>query len=151
VDIKQNGELDLPDDVLDELDWVQLSLHAGQRDTRENLTRKVTDAMQHRSVRCLSHPTGRIINHRAPNALDLERVIDVALETGVALEINGLPNRLDLHGANARLAVEAGVPLVASTDAHSTRGLDNMQFAIAMARRGWATAVDVVNTASWQG
>ena len=151
VDIKQNGELDLPDDVLDELDWVQLSLHAGQRDTRENLTRKVTDAMQHRSVRCLSHPTGRIINHRAPNALDLERVIEVALETGVALEINGLPNRLDLHGANARLAVEAGVPLVASTDAHSTRGLDNMQFAIAMARRGWATAADVVNTASWQG
>ena len=98
VDIRRDGELDLPDDVLEELDWVQLSLHAGQRDTSDNLTRKVTHAMRHPAVRCLSHPTGRLINHRAPNSLDLERVIEVALETGVALEINGLPNRLDLNG-----------------------------------------------------
>ena len=122
VDIRRDGELDLPDDVLEELDWVQLSLHAGQRDTSDNLTRKVTHAMRHPAVRCLSHPTGRLINHRAPNSLDLDQVIEVALETGVALEINGLPNRLDLNGPHARLAVQAGVPLVASTDAHSTRG-----------------------------
>jgi DNA polymerase (family 10) len=146
VDIRRDGELDLPDDMLEELDWVQLSLHAGQRDNRADLTRKVIHAMRHPAVRCLSHPTGRLLNHRAPNSLDLGRVIEVALETGVALEINGLPNRLDLNGAQARLAVQAGVPLVASTDAHSTHGLNNMQLAIATARRAWATSGCLVNT-----
>ena len=148
VDIRADGELDLPDDVLAELDWVQLSLHAGQRERRDALTSKVTNAMRHPAVNCLSHPKGRILNHRPPNALDLERVIEVALETGVALEVNGLPDRLDLAGSDARLAVEAGVPLVASTDAHSVRGLGNMQLAIATARRGWATRADVLNTRS---
>ena len=146
VDIRRDGELDLPDDILDELDWVQLSLHAGQRQGREELTRKVTEAMRNPAVRCLSHPKGRIINHRPPNALDLERVFEVALETGVAVETNGLPDRLDLSGPEVRLAVEAGVPVVASTDAHSIRGLGNMRLAIATARRGWATAADIVNT-----
>jgi DNA polymerase (family 10) len=146
VDIRQDGSLDLPDDVLDELDWIQLSLHAGQRESGRELTRKVTEAMRHPAVRCLSHPTGRIINHRPPNALDLEAVFEVALETGVALESNGLPDRLDLPGEAVRLALEAGVPIVASTDAHSVRGLGNMRFAIGTVRRGWATAEDVVNT-----
>jgi len=146
VDIRADGELDLPDDILDELDWVQLSLHAGQRQARAELTRKVTEAMRHPAVRCLSHPKGRIINHRPPNALDLERVFEVALETGVAVETNGLPDRLDLSAPEVRLAVEAGVPVVASTDAHSIRGLGNMRLAIATARRGWATAPDIVNT-----
>jgi DNA polymerase (family 10) len=102
--------------------------------------------MRHPAVSCLSHPLGRIVNHRPPNALDLEAVIAVALETGVALETNGLPPRLDLRGSDIRLAVEAGVPIVASTDAHSVLGLDNMQLAVATARRGFATAADVVNT-----
>ena len=146
MDIRRDGDLDLPDDVLEELDWVQLSLHAGQRERRDELTRKVTEAMRHPAVSCLSHPKGRIINHRPPNALDLERVFEVALETGVALETNGLPDRLDLSGPEVRLAVEAGVPIVASTDAHSIRGLGNMRLAIATARRGWATAADIVNT-----
>jgi DNA polymerase (family 10) len=146
VDIRRDGTLDLPDDVLDELDWVQLSLHAGQREGRDALTKKVTEAMRHPAVCCLSHPKGRIINHRPPNALDLERVFAVALETGVALETNGLPDRLDLSGPEVRLAIEAGVPIVASTDAHSIRGLGNMQLAVATARRGWATAAGVVNT-----
>ena len=146
VDIRGDGSLDLPDDVLAELDWVQLSLHAGQREAREPLTRKVTEAMRHPAVTCLSHPRGRIINHRPPNALDLEAVFQVALETGVALETNGLPDRLDLSGPEVRLALEAGVPIVASTDAHSVRGLGNMRLAIATARRGWAPAAEVVNT-----
>jgi DNA polymerase (family X) len=146
VDIRGDGSLDLPDDVLAELDWVQLSLHAGQREAREPLTRKVTEAMRHPAVTCLSHPRGRIINHRPPNALDLEAVFQVALETGVVLETNGLPDRLDLSGPEVRLALEAGVPIVASTDAHSVRGLGNMRLAIATARRGWARAAEVVNT-----
>ena len=148
VDIRRDGELDLPDDVLEELDWVQLSLHAGQREPRDQLTRKVTEAMRHPAVRALSHPKGRIINHRPPNALDLERTFEVALETGVAIETNGLPDRLDLSGPEIKLAVEAGVPVVVSTDAHSVRGLGNMRLAVHTARRGWATAADVVNTRS---
>jgi DNA polymerase (family 10) len=146
VDIRADGMLDLPDDVLAELDWVQLSLHAGQRQGRAELTRKVTEAMRHPAVRALSHPKGRIINHRPPNELDLERTFEVALETGVALETNGLPDRLDLSGPEIKQAIEAGVPIVVSTDAHSVRGLDNMRLAVHTARRGWATAADVVNT-----
>jgi DNA polymerase (family 10) len=148
VDIRADGSLDLPDDILAELDWVQLSLHAGQRQQRDELTRKVTEAMRHPAVRALSHPKGRMINHRPPNALDLERAFEVALETGVALETNGLPDRLDLSGPEIRLAIEAGVSIVVSTDAHSVRGLGNMRLAVHTARRGWTTAADVVNTRS---
>ena len=145
-DIRRDGELDLPDDVLAELDWVQLSLHAGQREDEVRLTRKVCEAMKHPAVRCLSHPKGRIINHRPPNALNLEAVIQVALDHGVAVETNGLPDRLDLRDEEVRLCVDAGVAIVCSTDAHSVRGLANMQLSVATARRGWATAADVLNT-----
>jgi DNA polymerase (family 10) len=145
-DIRADGSLDLPDDVLAELEWVQLSLHAGQRLPGPELTARVTEAMRHPAVRCLSHPRGRILNHRPPNALDLERTIEVALETGVALETNGLPDRLDLRDEEVRLAVEAGVPVVCSTDAHSVQGLGNMHLAVTTARRGRATAADVLNT-----
>ena len=151
VDIRSDGALDLPDDILAELDWVQLSLHAGQRQARAELTKKVTEAMRHPAVRALSHPKGRIINHRPPNALDLERAFEVALETGVAIETNGLPDRLDLSGPEIKLAIEAGVPIVVSTDAHSVRGLGNMRLAVHTARRGWATAADVVNTRPLDG
>jgi DNA polymerase (family 10) len=97
-------------------------------------------------VRAISHPKGRVINHRPENELDLEQAFEVALETGTALEVNGLPDRLDLRDEHVRRAVEAGVPLVISTDAHSVRGLGNMQLAVATARRGWAQAANVVNT-----
>ena len=146
VDILPDGSLDLTDDVLAELDWVQVSLHAGQREPRDRLTKRVVEAMRHPAASCLSHPKGRIVNHRQPNALDLDVVFEVALETGVAVETNGLPDRLDLRGDEIRRAVAAGVPVVASTDAHSIRGLGNMRLAVATARRGWATADDVVNT-----
>jgi DNA polymerase (family 10) len=145
-DIRADGHLDLPDDVLAELDWVQLSLHAGQRLPEAELTARVTEAMRHPAVRCLSHPRGRILNHRPQNALNLERTIEVALENGVALETNGLPDRLDLSDVEVRLAVEAGVPVVCSTDAHSVQGLGNMRLSVTTARRGWATAADVLNT-----
>jgi DNA polymerase (family 10) len=145
-DIRADGSLDLPDDVLAELEWVQLSLNAGQRLPLAELTARVTEAMRHPAVRCLSHPRGRILNHRPPNALDLERTIEVALETGVALETNGLPDRLDLRDEEVRLAVESGVPIVCSTDAHSVQGLGNMGLAVTTARRGWATAADILNT-----
>jgi len=145
-DILPDGSLDLPDDVLAELDWVTASLHAGQRTPGPELTKRVTTAMRHAAVRALSHPTGRLIDRRPPNALDLEETVAVALETGVALEVNGLPDRLDLRDEHVRLAVEAGARVVVNTDAHSTRGLGNMELAVATARRGFATAADVANT-----
>ena len=145
-DILADGGLDLPDDVLGELDWVQLSLHAGQRQAGPELTRKVSEAMRHPAVRCLSHPTDRLINHRPPNALDLERALEVALAEGIALEVNGLPDRLDLRDEHVRLAVEAGVQICVNTDAHSVRGLNNMRLAVATARRGAAQVADVLNT-----
>jgi DNA polymerase (family X) len=147
-DILRDGTLDLPDDVLGELDWVQASLHAGQRRPREEVTKQVIEAMRNPHVSALSHPTGRLIGHRPENALDLERAIEVAIETGTALEVNGLPNRLDLRDEYVRLAVEAGASIVVSTDAHSVQGLGNMELAVHTARRGWATAADAVNARS---
>jgi DNA polymerase (family 10) len=145
-DILPDGRLDLPDDVLSELDWVQASVHGGQRMPRPEMTKRVEEALRNPYVRSLSHPTGRYINRRPENALDLERVFEIALAEGVALEVNGLPDRLDLSGEHVRDALHAGVAIVCSTDAHSIRGLGNMALAVATARRGWATAANVVNT-----
>ena len=110
------------------------------------MTKRVEEALRNPYVRCLSHPTGRYINRRPENALDLDRMFEVALEDGVALEVNGLPLRLDLSGEHVREALDAGVQIVCSTDAHSVAGLENMRFAVATARRGWATAEHVLNT-----
>jgi DNA polymerase (family 10) len=145
-DILPDGQLDLPDDILAELDWVQVSVHGGQRMPRREMTKRVEEALRNPYTRCLSHPKGRYINRRPENALDLERVFEVALEEGVAMEVNGLPSRLDLSGEHVRDALRAGVRLVCSTDAHSVGGLGNMTLAVATARRGWATAAHVLNT-----
>jgi DNA polymerase (family 10) len=145
-DILPDGRLDLPDDVLAELDWVQVSVHGGQRMPEREMTKRVEEALRNPHVSCLSHPKGRYINRRPENALDLERVYGLALEHGVALEVNGLPDRLDLRGEHVRDAIAAGVEIVCSTDAHSVRGLENMLFSVMTARRGGVTAADVVNT-----
>jgi DNA polymerase (family 10) len=144
-DIRADGELDVEDELLDELDWVQLSLHAGQRRSRSELTRIVGAAMRHPAVRALSHPTGRILNHRPENALDLDEIYSVARETGVALEVNGLASRLDLSATHVTEALAAGVELVVNSDAHSTRGLGAMEFAVATARKGGATTASIRN------
>jgi DNA polymerase (family 10) len=145
-DILPDGRLDLPDDVLAELDWVQASVHGGQRMPRAEMTRRVEEALRNPYVRCLSHPTGRLIGRRPESALDLERIYTVALECDVALEVNGLSPRLDLSGAHVRDALCAGVMIVCSTDAHSVQGLGNIELSVRTARRGWATAADVLNT-----
>jgi len=145
-DILPDGRLDLPDDVLAELDWVQASVHGGQRMPRREMTKRVEEALRNPHVSCLSHPTGRIITRRPENAVDLDRVYELALEHGVAVEVNGLAPRLDLRGEHVREAIAAGVKIVCSTDAHSTVGLGNMTLAVHTARRGWATAANVLNT-----
>jgi DNA polymerase (family 10) len=145
-DILPDGRLDLPDDVLAELDWVQASVHGGQRMPRREMTARVEAALLNPYVRCLSHPKGRYINRRPENALDLDRVFEIARREGIALEVNGLPDRLDLSGEHVREALAAGIEIVCSTDAHSVRGLANMDFSVATARRGWATPGTVLNT-----
>jgi DNA polymerase (family X) len=113
---------------------------------RREMTKRVEEALRNPYVRCLSHPKGRYINRRPENALDLERVYEIALEEGVALEVNGLPDRLDLSGEHVRDALRAGIEIVCSTDAHSVRGLENMTLSVKTARRGWAAPAQVVNT-----
>ena len=114
------------------------------------MTERVEEALRNPHVRCLSHPTGRLIGRRPENALDLDHIYGVALEEGVALEVNGLAPRLDLSGEHVRRALRAGVRIVCSTDAHSTLGLENMTLSVQTARRGWATRADVVNTGPLQ-
>ncbi len=145
-DILADGSLDLPDDVLAELEWVQASVHAGQRQSRDQLTKRTLSAVQHPAVRSISHPQGRIINHRPPNAVDLEAVFAACAENGTAVETNGLPDRIDLASGLVREAIRAGVLITCSTDAHSVRGLQNMELAVATARRGWATGAAILNT-----
>ena len=145
-DVLLDGQLDLPDSMLAELDWVQASVHGGQRLPKKEQTERVVRALRNPHVSCLSHPKGRYVNRRPENELDIDVLIEVALEEGVPLEVNGLPDRLDLKDVYVRQALAAGVKIVCSTDAHSIRGLSNMELAVATARRGWATAADVVNT-----
>ncbi|HKG65034.1 MAG TPA: PHP domain-containing protein [Solirubrobacteraceae bacterium] len=144
-DILPDGRLDLPDDVLAELDWVQASVHGGQRMRGPEMTKRVVEAISNPHVSCLSHPTGRLIGRRPENAVDLGRVYEVAHEHGVAVEVNGLPPRLDLRGEHVRDAIAAGVKIVCSTDAHGPERLAYMELAVHTARRGGATAADVVN------
>jgi DNA polymerase (family 10) len=145
-DILPDGRLDLPDSILAELDWVQASVHGGQRLSKRDQTKRVEAALRNPHVSCLSHPKGRYINRRPENELDIDRLVEVALEEGMALEVNGLPDRLDLRDVYVRQAVEAGVTIVCSTDAHSIQGLGNMELSVATARRGRASAADVLNT-----
>jgi DNA polymerase (family 10) len=145
-DILPDGSLDLPDDVLAELDWVQISLHAGQRQPRGMLTEQVVEAMRHPAARCLSHPKGRMLGRRQENALDLDEVFAVCLESGVAVEVNGLPDRLDLSGQHVAEASAAGVVVVCSTDAHSPAALTLMELSVVTARRGAAPRGRVLNT-----
>ena len=140
-----DGTLDVDRDVLAELEWVQLSLHAGQRRPRDELTKIVTEAMRDPAVSALSHPTGRILNHRPENALDLDEVFSVAKATGVAVEVNGLPDRLDLSAVHTREALAAGVPIVLNSDAHSTHGLARVELALATARKAGAADDAIVN------
>ena len=149
VDIRADGSLDLPDEVLAERDWVMASIHSGFDQPRERLTERLLAAMANPHVDCIGHPTGRKINRRVPYELDFERVLAAALETGTFLEINAQPDRLDLSDTHARAAAEAGVLLVVSTDAHRIHELENLELGVAQARRGWIRPEQVVNTRTW--
>jgi DNA polymerase (family 10) len=146
VNIRSNGTLDVPDEVLAGLDWVVASIHAA---FATSPTERVIAAMENPHVDCIGHLTGRKINRRGPMDVDLERVFAVAVETGTALEINSQPDRLDLRDADARLAGERGVRIAVSTDAHSAAALGYVSLGIGQARRAWLTKEQIVNTRPW--
>ena len=146
VDMLEKGGLDLPDDVLEKADWVVASLHYGQNQPRDRITARIIEAIENPHVSVIGHPTGRLINRRPAYDVDIEAVIGAAARTGTFLEINANPWRLDLDDRHAAAAKKAGVKIVISTDAHSTRGLDMMRCGILQARRAGLEAKDVVNT-----
>ncbi len=149
VDILERGGLDLPDDVLAEADWVLASVHYGQNQTREQITRRVIDALRNPYVSALAHPTGRMLLRREPYQIDLEAVMKVAAEEGKMLELNAHPMRLDLDDLACAAAKALGVQIVISTDAHATSGFEAMRYGVQQARRGGLTKDDVANTRSW--
>ena len=150
VDIRADGSLDFPDEALAERDWVVASVHSGFQDSSEKLTKRILSAIDHPHVDCIGHPTGRKIGRRSAYDVDLEQIFARAVETGTHLEINGQPDRLDLRDAHARAAAAAGVPIVVSSDAHSTGALGYLELAVCQARRGWLTAGQVANTERWE-
>ncbi|MBI4337374.1 MAG: DNA polymerase/3'-5' exonuclease PolX [Chloroflexi bacterium] len=146
VDIRADGSLDFPDEVLAELDIVIASVHSAFGQPREKLTERVVRAMHSPYLHVLAHPTGRLLGERPPLDLDMEAVFKAALETDVALEVNSSPDRLDLKDVHVLRAKDLGVPLVVSTDAHRREQLAQVRFGVATARRGWCGPQHVVNT-----
>jgi DNA polymerase (family 10) len=146
VEIKADGSLDYPDEVLAELDLVLASLHTGLRTGRAKTTERMLAAIRNPHVDVIAHPTGRLVGQREGADLDMEAIFQAAAETGTALEINADYRRLDLNDAHARRAVELGVKLTIGSDAHEAGGVGRLEYGVATARRGWVKAADVINT-----
>jgi len=149
VDILERGGLDLEDDVLAEADWVVASVHYGQSQPRDRITRRVVEALANPHVDAIAHPTGRLINQRKAYEIDLDAVLHAARQHGKMLELNAHPKRLDLDDVGCAAAKNVGVPVVISTDAHNINGLSTMQYGVLQARRGGLTRDDVANARSW--
>ncbi len=146
VDILDNGSLDLPNNILKELDLTVCSIHYKLNLPLEQQTERILRAMDNPFFRILGHPTGRLINQRRASEMDIERIMRAAAERACFLEVNAQPDRLDLSDIHCKLAKKLGVKLVISTDAHRASDLDFMRFGVNQARRGWIENEDVVNT-----
>ena len=145
MDILADGSLDFPDDVLKELDVVVASIHSGFNNSKEVLTARIVAAMRNPYVDIIGHPTGRLIGEREGYPLDMEQVLQVAKETGTALEINAYPLRLDLEDRYVRRAKTLGVVLAINTDTHAKLQFDSLPWGISVAQRGWLERGDVLN------
>ena len=146
VDIDSDGKLDYKDEVLKEFDIVVAAIHTGFKQSREQLTKRIVRACENKYANIIAHPTGRLWGSRPSYELDFEQVFKAAKDTNTHLEINSFPNRLDLSDLNSKAAKEAGVRIAISTDAHITEQLLNMKLGVSVARRGWLTQKDVINT-----
>jgi DNA polymerase (family X) len=150
MEIRADGSLDFPDELLAQFDLVLVSTHSALKQSREKITARVIKAMRNPYVDIFAHPTGRLLGQREESALDLEQVFSVAKETGTILEIDGAPERLDLDDVRVRRAREVGVQIVIDSDAHSPAHFEGLFFGVAMARRGGLEAKDVLNTLEWK-
>jgi DNA polymerase (family 10) len=146
MEIKADGTLDFPNEVLAKLDFVIASLHVSLRQERPVITERLLNAIRNPHVDLIGHPRGQLIPDREPADLDMDAVFAAARESGIALEINANPHRLDLEAQYARRAVELGIPLAIDTDAHVADEMDLMHYGISTARRGWVEAKSVINT-----
>ncbi len=145
VDIKADGSLDYPDDLLERMDVVVASVHMAQQQKERTITGRLISAIENQNVDIIGHPTGRIINQREPSDMDFHAVLEAAAKTGTALEINAHPSRLDLNDVNARAAKEMGVRMSINSDAHDAGQLLNMKYGINVARRAWLEKKDIIN------
>ena len=146
VNVMPDGSLDIGDSLLSRLDVVGVGVHSHFHQSRSEMTERLCRAMRNPHVDILFHPTGRVVLKRDPYDLDLDEVLRVARETGTVLEIDAIPDRLDLKDEHVRKAIDAGVKLVIDSDAHATAHFGLLHYGIAQARRGWATGKDVLNT-----
>ncbi|MCW2972147.1 MAG: hypothetical protein JWN72_420, partial [Thermoleophilia bacterium] len=149
MEILPDGSLDFTDDVMRRLDWVVASIHTRQRQSAEEINRRIERALRNPYVDCIGHPTSRLLLRRPKTALDTDRLIELAAETGTFLEINASPDRLDLDAETAERAAAAGVLLVIDSDAHGPNTLGLVEHGVAIARRAGLTAEQVLNTRSW--
>ena len=146
VDIRADGSLDYPEEVLKEWDVVVASIHSGMGQDRDKMTERIIKAIHNPYVTAIGHLTTRLLGQRPPIEVDVEAVLQAAKETGTAMEINSSLERLDLKDTHVFRARELGVPLVINTDAHAVESLDNTRHGVAVARRGWCEPHNIVNT-----
>ncbi len=144
-DILENAKMDLPDDVLREADWVLASIHYGQEQSRRQLTDRIMAAIRHPWITAIAHPTGRLINRRKPYEIDIDAVMQAAVEHRKIFELNANPARLDLNDIHCAMAKMRGIKITINSDAHSPHGIDVLKYGIIQARRGGLTKDDVVN------
>jgi DNA polymerase (family X) len=145
-DILEAGPMDIADEVLAQADWVVGSVHYGQKQSREEITKRIVGALENPHVDAIGHPTGRLLGSRPPYEVDLEAVIETAVRCRKALELNASPYRLDLCEQHLLQAAAAGVPITINTDAHSTDGMDVMRYGVVQARRAGLLKSQVLNT-----
>ena len=148
VDILSDGSLDYDDEILKSLDFVLISVHMGMNKPREQMTQRVLKAIHHHGVHCLAHPSGRLIGRRREFELDWEKILEAVKETGIAIEINSHPARLDLNDKRCKIAKDMGIPIFINTDAHSPGDMDLMEYGIDVARRAWLAKENIVNCLS---
>ncbi|HID51518.1 MAG TPA: DNA polymerase/3'-5' exonuclease PolX, partial [Anaerolineae bacterium] len=146
MEIKADGTLDYPDEVLAELDFVIAALHVSLKQPREQATQRILNAIHNPHVDMIAHPSGRLIGERPPADLDMEAILQAAAETGTIMEVNANPHRLDLKDIYVRRAMALGVKIAINTDAHNAEQFNLLHFGVGTAQRGWATAVNVINT-----
>ncbi|MBI4036695.1 DNA polymerase/3'-5' exonuclease PolX [Candidatus Daviesbacteria bacterium] len=149
IDILADGQLSVPDEALKTLDYCIAGIHSGHRGSKEIITKRILAALENPHVDVLSHPTNRLINERESSDADWDEIFKFCAKNKKLLEINGYPNRLDLRDDLVKPALKYGVKFIINTDAHAKDQMNNMRFGVAVARRGWATKEDIVNSWDW--